>query len=201
MGINNFISYRNAKKLFESAERVKHTNEVLKSITDISTTLIDAESSERIYIISRDESQLKRYNIALQSIDSKIKRLQQLIAVNPRQKRQIAALELLNFQRLTLFKQSINFYQSSKSALSASPSLAAQSKRNQNNILSVIVQIQNEEGQLLKTWIEQLESSTHNRMRIELFSTMWSFAILCGLYILLYQQMVKRHQAETFKQT
>lgn len=44
LGIDSIISYQNATKLIESADKVKHTGEVLTNLSNVFATLTDAES-------------------------------------------------------------------------------------------------------------------------------------------------------------
>ncbi len=199
IGIDSIISYQNAIKLIQSADRVKHTHEVLKNLTGVFVILTDTESNQRGYTLFRDESELKRYNIAIQSIDPKIKRLRQLTAGNQSQQRRLVTLESLLSQRRVLFKQSIDLYQSSKSAISDRAELIAQSKRNRDQLRIVIAQMQSDEEKLLEMSVGQSESNIRYRMLIELLGTFLSFVILFGVYALLYRQMVKRQQAETIQ--
>lgn len=196
MGIVSIISYENATQLTESAEKVDHTHEVLNNLTDVFAILADAESGLRGYILFKDKSELKRYKIAVQSIEPKIKMLRQLIAASPRQQRRLAILESLLSQRLTLFKQSIDLYREGKSAILAQAPLVTQSKKNQSALQNVIAQMQSEEEQLLEIWVGQSHAGIRYRMLIEYLSTFLSFAILFGVFALLYWQMVKRQQAE-----
>ena len=159
--------------------------------------LTDAESSWRGYILLGDKQELKRYNSTLKSINLNIVWLRQLIAENQSQQQKLVILESLIAQKVALFKQSTDLYQSGKLAISAQAPLASQSKRNRDEIRKVIAQMQSEEGQLLKMWVEESGANFRYRMLIEFFDTFLTFGILFGLYALLYRQMVKRQQAET----
>ena len=195
-GFNSIISYQNSINLIESADKVKYTHEVLKNLTNVLALLTDAESSWRGYILLGDKQELKRYNSALKNINLNIVWLRQLIAENHIQQQQLAILSSLIAQKVALFKQSTDLYQSGKLAVSAQAPLASQSKRNRDEIRKVIAQMQSEEGQLLKMWVEESAANFRYRMLIEFFDTFLTFAILFGMYALLYRQMVKRQQAE-----
>lgn len=201
MGAVSIVSYQNATQLIQSDDKVEHTHEVLKTLTDVFVNLTDAESGGRGYILFRDEEELELYNSAIQSIAPKIKRLRQLTADNPSQQRRLAILDSLISQRIALFQQSVDLYQEGKTAKPAQSPLVVESKRNRDEIRKVIAEIQREEEQLLEMWVGQYESSIHYRMPIELIGTFLTFAILLGVYALLYQQMVKRQQAETLQRT
>lgn len=161
MCIVSIISYQNTINLIESSNKVKHTHEVLKNLIDVFATLTDAESGRRGYFLYRDEEELKRYNIAIQSIAPKIEMLRQLIGYNPNQQRQLLILESLIAQRLALFKQSIDLVHKSKSAISYQDTVFSQSNSKGDEIRKIIAQMQSEEEQLLKIRIGQSQSSIY----------------------------------------
>ncbi|MBR8837804.1 MAG: CHASE3 domain-containing protein [Stigonema ocellatum SAG 48.90 = DSM 106950] len=199
IGIDSIISYQNAIKLIKNANKVKQTHEVIKNLTDIYATLTDSESNLLGYTLLKDESELKRYNIAIQSIAPKIKMLRQLNAANKSQQQRLATLESLISQRQILFKESMDLYQLGKSAISDQAPLIAHSKRSRDEIRMVITQMQREEEKLLDRWIRKSEYNIRYRILIEFLSIFLSFTILFGVYALLYRQMVKRQKAENIQ--
>ncbi|WP_041393018.1 ATP-binding protein [Pleurocapsa sp. PCC 7327] len=195
MGFVSLVSYQNATRLIASANQMKQTHQVLKTLTDVVATLTNAEAGRRGYILFEDEEELERYNLAIQGIDSKITQLQQLLDNDPNQQRRLAKLNALIEQRLAFFQQLTDLYENKKSR-AAQDSLIAQTKQNQREILQIVAQIQTEEEQLLQIQVSQTQSGFHSRMSIEILGTILTFVVLLAVYALLYQQMVKRQQAE-----
>ncbi|MHC5779097.1 sensor histidine kinase [Nostoc sp.] len=201
MAIMSFISYRNATQLIESGNKVKHTNEAMKSLIDIFATLTDAESGRRGYILYGERSELNRYNQAMQSLDAKIKKLQQQLADESLQQQQLMKLKFLITQRLNLSKQSIHLKDAGKSTFHIQETLVTRSNQNRSEIRETISQMQTREEQLLEISVKSSQNNVHNRMLIEFIGTLLSFAILLGVYVLLYQQLLKRQQAEAIQRT
>ncbi|PMB50825.1 histidine kinase [Fischerella thermalis CCMEE 5201] len=201
MGVVSFISYQNATQLIDSGNKVKHTHEVMKSLIDIFATLTDAESGRRGYILYGERSELKRYNQAMQSLDAKVKNLQQQLADDPTQQQQLKRLKFLISQRVELSKQSIELQQQGKSTFALQASVVTRSNQNRSQIRETLTQMQTREEQLLQISVRYSQSNIHNRMLIEFLGTLLSFSILLGVYALLYQQLVKRQQAEATQRT
>ncbi|MHC5861287.1 sensor histidine kinase [Nostoc sp.] len=201
MAIMSFISYRNATQLIESGNKVKQTNEAMKSLIDIFATLTDAESGRRGYILYGERSELNRYNQAMQSLDAKIKKLQQQLADESLQQQQLMKLKFLITQRLNLSKQSIHLKDAGKSTFHIQETLVTRSNQNRSEIRETISQMQTREEQLLEISVKSSQNNVHNRMLIEFIGTLLSFAILLGVYVLLYQQLLKRQQAEAIQRT
>ena len=200
MGFVNFVSYRNATQLTESAQKLEHTHKVVNNLINVFATLTDAESGRRGYILFGNQSELERYHRAIQSIEPKLTQLRQRLVNSPSQQQRLLTLESLIAQRLALFEQSINLYKQGKSTISAQTSLVAKNNKLQYEIRKIITQMQSEEEQVVEQRISNSKASIRNRMLIEFLGTILSFAILLGVYALLYQQMVKRQKAEVYQQ-
>jgi signal transduction histidine kinase len=199
MGTVSYVSYQNATRLIESAKKVRHTNEVLKTLTDVVSTMTDAESGRRGYILFGDEAELDRYNVAVQSMDPKITRLRQLLATDVEQQQRLARLVSLITQRLILYRQSINLYREDK-PLSAQMQLIEKLKQNKREIRQIVREIQMQEEQLLEIQLVQSQVGFQYRILIEFLVAFLTFAVILGICILLYRQLVKRQQAEMQQQ-
>ncbi len=198
MGIVSFISYQNATQLIESSNKVKHTHEVMKSLIDIFATLTDAEAGRRGYILFEERSELKRYNQAMQSLGAKLNQLERQLADDTSQQQQLTRLKYLIAQRIDFSKQSLEFQQLGKSTVALQ---ANQINQTRGEIRQTLAQLQAREEQLLEISVRHSQQNIHNRMLIEFLGTMLSFAILLAVYALLYQQLVKRQQAEAIQRT
>src|SRR5882724_6364388 len=77
------ISYENTRKLLEAASLRGHTHEVLTKLTELLSTLQDAETGQRGFLITGEERYLEPYQAALQNIDPVIRQIRELTADNP----------------------------------------------------------------------------------------------------------------------
>ncbi|MBD2534817.1 CHASE3 domain-containing protein [Nostoc flagelliforme FACHB-838] len=201
MGTASLISYQNATQLIASSNQVKDTHGVMKNIIGIFATLTDAEAGRGGYILYGEQLELKRYYQAMQSLDAKFQKLQQQIADDSYQQQRLTKLKLLIAQRVELSKQSINLKEAGKSSFAIQAPLVNQSNQNRNQIRELLTQMQTREEHLLQISVRHSQDNIRNRMLIEFLGTFLSFAILLGVYTLLYQQLVKRQQAETIQKT
>ncbi|MEJ0000258.1 MAG: CHASE3 domain-containing protein [Verrucomicrobiota bacterium] len=64
-----FISYRNSTALIDSATTVAHTHRVLESLELLLSTLKDAETGQRGYVITGQDSYLEPFNAASRQVD------------------------------------------------------------------------------------------------------------------------------------
>jgi signal transduction histidine kinase len=74
------VGYRNVLTLHENDQAVTHTHKVLSSLTNVFSTLKDAETGQRGFLITGEERYLEPYNAALDVIHREIAQLQTLSA-------------------------------------------------------------------------------------------------------------------------
>jgi signal transduction histidine kinase len=89
------ISYRATLRLIENERWVAHTHEVLNELEATISALKDAETGQRGYLVTGDESYLAPYHASSPQIRQHLDRLRALTADNARQQRRIAELEPL----------------------------------------------------------------------------------------------------------
>ena len=201
MGLISLTSYKNTAELIESADRVQHTYEVLNTLTDFYASMTVAESGRRGYIFSGNQQELERHQIAVANMQSEIRTLQQQMRDNPIEQQRLARLNSLATQRLTLFKESMALYQRDKSAVRTQALITERSVKLRGEIQNVLADIKATEERLLRIWIEQSRSSIHYKIVIELIGTVLSFAVISGVYFLLYSQWRQRQKVETLQRT
>lgn len=87
------VGYRTAGSLLEDQARVVQTHEVRGEITRLLSSVADAETGQRGYVITRDDSYLAPYDTALVDIARRRAALRALVSDNPAQLRRLAAAE------------------------------------------------------------------------------------------------------------
>src|SRR5437764_2848605 len=82
-----FFAFRSTLGLVESNRWVVHTHQVLETLENLLSLLKDHETGERGYLLTSQRSFLEPYRTALKNIEPTMKKLDELIADNPKQKR------------------------------------------------------------------------------------------------------------------
>src|SRR5713101_3192165 len=77
------VAYDSTTKLIDSAEWVRHTHEVLNGADNTLSSLKDAETGQRGYLITGEESYLEPYQGSRELVDQELKRLRELTSDNP----------------------------------------------------------------------------------------------------------------------
>jgi len=89
------VAYRSIEKLTETARWVAHTQQVIVNLEEVLSTMKDAETGQRGYVITGDEKYLGPFRTAHDNIDHQLKTLREQIKDNPDQQRRLDQLEPL----------------------------------------------------------------------------------------------------------
>ncbi|MGO8749777.1 MAG: CHASE3 domain-containing protein, partial [Thermoguttaceae bacterium] len=104
-----WLGYHNIRQLNEDAGQVVHTQEVLGILEDVASTMKDAQTGQRGYIITGETRYLEPYDAATATIDEKVQRLKRLTEENPRQQAHIPLLQQRIQDELDILKRNIAF--------------------------------------------------------------------------------------------
>jgi signal transduction histidine kinase len=199
MGLVSVTSYNNTTELIESADRVQHTYEVLNTLTDFYASMTVAESGRRGYIISGSQQELKRHQIAVNEMQSKIDLLHKQMNNNLAWQQRMIRLNYLVTQRLALFRQSIALYQQDPSAIQSQALITEKSVNIRDEIQGVLADIKNKEERGLRVLFTNSRSTIHYIILIELIGTALIFTVIFGIYLLLYTQWMQRQKVESLQ--
>jgi signal transduction histidine kinase len=96
---NAVVSYRMTWRLIDNERLVSHTHEVLNETAGMLSAVKDAETGERGYLITGDESYLAPYTAGLVELGQHLDRFRSLTADSPSQQRRLAELMPLIVER------------------------------------------------------------------------------------------------------
>lgn len=82
--VNVQLTFSNTRQLHAHNGWVVHTYEVINGLTNVLSTMKDAETGQRGYLLTGDPLYLEPYDVAVRSIKSQIARLEDLASDNPR---------------------------------------------------------------------------------------------------------------------
>lgn len=195
-GLVNSISYQNAQQLIESTNRSRQTYEVIKNLVDVFAEMTVAESGRRGFVYLNDENELARYRVAVGAIALEMQALELQLADSPNETRLLKKLDRLLQKRLFLLDKSIQLYQRDRNAHALQSEITTRSIQLRGEIQAVIADLKRNEEQLLHQWLTHSQASIRSRIWLEFLVTIFSFALLLSVLWIVYQQLLKRQEAE-----
>ncbi len=105
------LSYRNTRQLGEDSAWVAHTHVVIALTGDVLSTLKDAETGQRGYLITGEDRFLRTYHEAIARFDGRMDKLREATADNPRQQSRMGDLRRISAARLATLREAIDLRQ------------------------------------------------------------------------------------------
>jgi methyl-accepting chemotaxis protein len=102
-----FSSYRSTKQLVDAARWREHTSDVISALEVLNTSIIDAESGQRGYVLTGNDYYMEQYRGGLSRVDDQLRDVRSLTADNSRQQSRLDALDRVIAARLALLSDVI----------------------------------------------------------------------------------------------
>lgn len=106
------VGLKQNRQILESTEWVRHTHEVLESLERFLSELKDAETGQRGYLLTSNETYLEPYQTGIVSVWEELKRFKALTSDNPDQQQRIESLRPLITEKFAELRETINLHQS-----------------------------------------------------------------------------------------
>ncbi|MCA1991521.1 MAG: CHASE3 domain-containing protein, partial [Coleofasciculus sp. S288] len=191
-----FVSYQSTVRLIETNERVTQTEQRLKGFEELLSLVTSAETGQRGYVLTGDETDLEPYRAAITTFEPKIQHLRQLNTDNQRRQRQLDALELLIEDRLALLDEVINLRKKGGFELALRAIEIGQGKTFMDQIRSRIREMENEENALLQQQVAVAQANARHTLVTLAIGIFLAFVLLCGVYYLIYREIRQRQWTE-----
>ena len=189
--VNAAVSYRNILKLIENEQQVSHTHMVLATLEGTLSTLKDAQTGQRGYLLTGKERYLEPYYAAIKRVQQQVTTLRQLTADNQRQQQRIQALEQAIATQLAELRETIQLRQNQGLEAALKVVQTDRGKQIMDSIRRQVAVMAAEENQLLQ---QRAESS-----KASVTTTLLTFTLaigLNGLLLLLLYYLIRRHEVK-----
>ena len=145
-----FVSYRAADTLIDNDHKVTHSYAVLEDSARLLSYLKDAETGQRGYVLTGDESYLEPYTAALPNISKIQEELHALTADNPQEQRRLEEAAPLIATKLAELKLTIDQRRQQGFEAALKTVLSGAGKRTMDQVRAVMATVDAEERDLLK---------------------------------------------------
>jgi methyl-accepting chemotaxis protein len=162
-------SYRNTYRLIDNDAWVAHTYQVQTELADLVSELKDAETGQRGYLLTGDDSYLAPYLSALPALKGTLEDVRKLTSDNPNQQRRLTALSPLIDTKLAELKQTIDLRRTQGLDAAIKVVLTNAGKVTMDQARALIAEADHEEKDLLKVRTEEARASADTTMAIVLW--------------------------------
>jgi signal transduction histidine kinase/CheY-like chemotaxis protein/CHASE3 domain sensor protein len=158
-----FFSYQSLASRGDTATRVTQTLEVLLQLEALSADLKDAETGQRGFLLTGDESYLEPYTNAKAALSSGLQNLRARMADNPRQQQRLAALQQLVAEKLEEMNKTIELRRATETSAALTLVRTGRGQVVMDQIRALVADMESEERSLLASrqaeWIQSARTS------------------------------------------
>jgi PAS domain S-box-containing protein len=180
----------------ESNKWVIHTHEVINNLGELLSTLKDAETGQRGYLITGQSDYLGPYNDALKKIDILTRASRAMTVDNEEQQRNFDLLEPLIAERLNELEEVLNVLRDSGFEVARGVVLTNGGKETMDKIRVLVSDMQKVEQQLLSLRIAKARATSDNMLRVFIFVCCLIVLLIILSGYLLFQEILDRKRAE-----
>jgi PAS domain S-box-containing protein len=194
--VSGVVSYKSTRRLNETADWVRHTQEVLAVIQKVNSDVIRLQTIVRGFVIIGREDFLAPYHGALQELQADERMLRRLTADNPRQQRRLTALEDLLRQWQAFSEEILDVHQHRGFAGAAALISTGRGQEITNRFAMLIDALQREERDLLAQRETQSRAQTTRTLFILSAGTCIGLGLRLLVLFLLNSEAAERREAE-----
>lgn len=106
--LSSLASYVSIRNLIKSSDLVSHSNEVMNNLDNIISTLKDAETGQRGFLLTNNQVFLQPYMGAKEKVNALFKQLEETTKDNSYQQRKLSELKQILDTRLTILEKTVD---------------------------------------------------------------------------------------------
>jgi PAS domain S-box-containing protein len=194
--VNGWLSYRAARTLLNNEQEVTHSYQVLENLETVLSTLKDAETGERGYIITGEVQYLEPYQSAIGQIDSHLQKLKQLTADDPRQQARLPVLQRKIAARLDTLKDGIALRSAGDAEGARQLVASGLGKQMMDDLRQFMDTMENEENQLLSQRMEESRTSRRDALLTFVVANIVALSFLVVTGVVIMRSVLDRQRTE-----
>jgi PAS domain S-box-containing protein len=149
--VNAGIAYHDTRQLYDYGHLVAHTDEVLDALDELLSTMKDAETGQRGFVITGEEAYLQPYENAVASAGGKLEKIKALTSDDDRQQARIPRLETLMRDKLDELALTVALRKREGFDAAQKEVLSHRGKRRMDALRGMVTEMEEDEQRLLQS--------------------------------------------------
>ena len=170
--VSGAIAFMNIQVLRDDNQKLLHSNEVITALNQLLSTVQDAETGQRGFLLTGNNRYLDPYNNAVASLAARLNAIGSLTVDNGNQQQNLSELRGDVDAKLAELKQTIDLYQTGDKNGALSVVSTDRGKMYMDRIRTQLGAMQQEEDRLRQARLAEMENA---------YRTAWAGGILSGL--------------------
>ncbi|HEX4134437.1 MAG TPA: CHASE3 domain-containing protein [Bryobacteraceae bacterium] len=185
LSVIGLVAWQSIGKLTDTAQAVDQTRQVLETLEAVLSTMKDAETGQRGYLLTGEDSYLTPFNSAESAITGQVRTLRELTRDNPDQQRRVEKLDPLisgKDGKFAELSKTIELRKDRTRGLDAALEVvrAGKGKNLMDDIRHVVDEMKAEANGRLKKRSEDAAASARNATLTIILGTAFAFLVMAG---------------------
>jgi len=193
--ISTFVTFLNVGWIAGNEEQVVHTHKVLHEIESLLTDLVDAETSQRGYILTGDEVHLTRYRQSLSTVDGHVDTIEMSTDDNDKQQGNLERLRKRIVDRKASLQEGIRAREMGGVEAGRAFIATGRGLAEMESIRGVLQKMSHEENGLLTLRANESKTSYTTAKTTTLAVGVMGMAMVVIAYVLAAREVVSRTRA------
>ena len=195
----SFALYVSVLNSIEANRSIRHAERVMYEISGLAGAVDDAESAQRGYLLTGEQSFLQAYDNAVERTSDALSKIRGLVASDPAQAARLNVLEPLLRARLALLSGNLR-YRTATGLSVPGPSRFLRGQQLMAQMDATIAPMLGAEQQILPTRAEAVAVHDRRVAYLLLLGSIASVVFIGGIFFLLDQESRRRSKAEALLQ-
>jgi methyl-accepting chemotaxis protein len=174
------IAYRSISSLVVTSQQVTHSHEVTERVADLLSLLKDAETGQRGFVITGEDSYLEPYKMALDGIPKAIRDLRALTTDNPDQQKRLDQLEPLIAAKLAELHQTVEMRSKGQVEETTKVIRSGAGKHFMDDIRTVMDGMGDAETRILEKRAQEVQAAAGGGKSVIVFGTLFCLAFVAA---------------------
>jgi CheY-like chemotaxis protein/CHASE3 domain sensor protein len=180
--VSGLIAYRNVESLRGNSQKIWHTHDVLIAIDELLSTMQDAETGQRGYLLTGNDKYLEPYQVAVADVTTKVETVGALTRDNPVQQDNLDLLKRHINAKLAELDQTVALRRDNKFQAALAIVAADRGKIEMDAVRRQLGVMQQEENRLRDIRLAEMDGA----YRTALFSGVLSSLLGAALTVLVF---------------
>ncbi|KAB8317633.1 hypothetical protein SD81_020390 [Tolypothrix campylonemoides VB511288] len=198
--VNALVSYRNIRRLIQNERSVTHSQQVLAELEETLSTLKDAETGQRGYLLTGNENYLQPYKQAIAQISASMDSLTKLTADNPNYEQPLYILQQRITAKLDELQLTIKLRREQGFDAAVRVVRTNRGRQIMLNIRQQIAEMKDMEKNLLQQRAKESQASTQQTLLTFSIASSVNLVLLALVYYLFkHNQLQSEQEKETLE--
>ncbi len=192
----NALYYWSFIKQKETTGRVAQSQLILQKLEMVLSSVKDAETGQRGYVLTGKQTYLQPHNRAVQTITRQVQELKTLTVADPYQQQQLIILKSLIAKKLAELNQTIDLRKNQGFDAALSVVLTNRGQELMDQIRKTIQQMQSAKNKQLQNWLKTREEADSKGQLVFLAGIVLNLVAFYLVYRATSEEISERKQAE-----